>query len=206
MPKPPLIYAHRGFWLSKEEQNSKAAIDRAKNLGFGVELDFRSRGGELVISHDPVLSDNFVLASEVEFENIPIACNIKEDGLADLLSEFVIDSRNSNSFLFDGSVPEMLKIREKGIPHAMRVSELEQVLLWKSEFVWVDSFYSDWWLDSDFVMSIEEKSFLIFVSPELHGRNYFQSWRYLKMLHEVHGLCFGICTDYPLECRNLFDE
>jgi hypothetical protein len=203
---PPIIYAHRGFWTSKKEQNSKVAIERAKNFGFGVEVDFRSHKGELVLSHNPLLDGGYPVAVELDFENIPVACNLKEDGLANLIGTFVEKYRNISSFVFDGSIPEMLKIRERNIPHAMRVSEYEQSLPWNSHFVWIDSFHSEWWIGSELLFNLAANHFLVFVSPELHGRDHTQSWSYLKTIHERHGLNFGICTDYPELFRKLLDE
>ena len=46
------ILSHRGFWKTKEEQNTAIAFRRSFENGFGVETDIRDCGRELVISHD----------------------------------------------------------------------------------------------------------------------------------------------------------
>ena len=47
------ILAHRGFWKTDSEKNSKVAIERAIKNGFGFETDFRDYGGQILISHNP---------------------------------------------------------------------------------------------------------------------------------------------------------
>ena len=35
------ILAHRGFWMNESEKNSREAIKRAFDYGFGIETDLR---------------------------------------------------------------------------------------------------------------------------------------------------------------------
>jgi hypothetical protein len=99
------------------------------------------------------------------------ALNLKEDGL----QECIIRERDwietTNSFVFDGSIPEMYRYHKLGIPHALRISEFEKTLPWKSNALWLDSFYEDWWIDDSSVDKLMEDSNTIVVSPELHGRD-----------------------------------
>jgi hypothetical protein len=41
------ILAHRGWWTSREHQNSLDALTRALTAGFGVEADIRDCAGRL---------------------------------------------------------------------------------------------------------------------------------------------------------------
>jgi glycerophosphoryl diester phosphodiesterase len=54
---PPLIYAHRGIWKNSGDQNKPRSFVQARKLGFGIEVDFRTYGEMLLISHDPILSN-----------------------------------------------------------------------------------------------------------------------------------------------------
>ena len=51
------IICHRGYWNTKNEQNSLKAFERALCRGFGVEFDVRNYGKKLVVSHD--IDENF---------------------------------------------------------------------------------------------------------------------------------------------------
>ncbi|MDT9338048.1 hypothetical protein VV11_000665 [Trichodesmium erythraeum 21-75] len=84
--------SHRGFWKTKKEQNTLVAFKKSFMDGFGCELDIRDCEGQLVISHD--LPTKPYLLLETVFQNyknincdVPIAINIKADGLQILLKE-----------------------------------------------------------------------------------------------------------------------
>ena len=202
----PLIYAHRGVWQSKESQNSKESILKTLELGLGIETDFRSNQGELVISHDPLHKVNYLNAKEVDFTDINLAINIKEDGLLDQFEELIYKTNSSKTFLFDGSIPEMYKVRERGLPHALRLSEFERELPWKTEFIWVDAFKTDWWVNNYEIENYIEKYFLVFVSPELHSRNNSIAWSYLRSLKYQGITNFGVCTDLPIKFKEFINE
>ena len=206
MQRLPLIYAHRGIWENATHQNSPKAFELARNQGFGVETDFRSINLELAFSHDPMHWDKPVMAKNVNFQGVAVALNIKEDGLADLFTEFLQVNANSYSFIFDGSIPEMLKIREAGLPHALRLSEYETELPWKTDFLWVDGFNSEWWIDSPSVGKLLSSHFLVFVSPELHGRSHQKAWSYFENLTKNGVNKFGVCTDFPEKLEALLHE
>ncbi|CAN2170896.1 hypothetical protein MCEMRE212_00052 [Candidatus Nanopelagicaceae bacterium] len=202
----PLIYAHRGVWASRNQQNSIESIESARVHGFGLETDFRSRNKKLVISHDPLLDHNTLTENLFDFSGIPVALNIKEDGLSDLYEEFFGRNPHPYSFLFDGSIPEMIKIREKGLPHALRLSEYERQTPWETKFLWIDGFHSDWWKNSEEIEDYMHRKTLVFVSPELHGREFKNTWDYFKKLKSTHENIFGVCTDHPAELRDFLNE
>lgn len=206
MADKPIIYAHRGVWVSAEEQNSTKSILRASQLGFGVETDFRSKSGKLVISHDPQIQSEAQEIDCYEFSGLPVALNVKEDGLAKHYSEFLKKYPNENSFIFDGSIPEMLKIREAGLPHALRLSEYERELPWETSFIWVDAFHGEWWIDSELIENLLKNQMPVFVSPEIHGRDRREAWNYFRKLKQLNFGTFGVCTDFPVELKECFDE
>lgn len=204
--KFPLIYAHRGMWHLKEEQNSKKSIEDCSPHGFGLETDFRSFNGNLIISHDPQKESDPLVVSELSFNNLPVAMNIKEDGLLDDYADFLRINKNEHSFLFDGSIPEMIKIKERGLPHALRLSEFERDLPWESNFVWVDAFISEWWIGDPLIINLMESKFLVFVSPEIHQREYINAWQYFKQIVHIGKANFGICTDFPITLQDYLND
>ncbi len=196
------ILAHRGLWTNRSDQNSHFAISTALNSGFAVETDLRDIFGDLVISHDPPTRDNS-LHFDTSWSECRIAYNIKSDGLSPHFQRILQSMNGTDSFVFDGSIPEMLKIRNLGIPHALRLSEYERELSWDVKFVWVDGFDEDWWLDNTEILSLLESRHLIFVSPELHGREHERAFDWFSELRVSESPNFSVCTDYPLELRGL---
>jgi hypothetical protein len=206
MQEFPLIYAHRGVWENLEHQNSFTALELARNQGFGVETDFRSENLELAISHNPISSAEPLKIKDINLQGIAVALNVKEDGLAHQFTEFLQINSHAYSFIFDGSIPEMVKIRDSGLPHALRLSEYETEIPWKTEFLWVDGFNSEWWIDSHLVSKLLSSHFLVFVSPELHGRPYQNAWNHFENLTKNGFKNFGVCTDFPKKLKALLHE
>lgn len=206
MPIGPKIYAHRGIWQQRFQQNSKLGIEQCYGLDFGVETDFRSLNGDLVISHDPIINSKPLLVSEIQFYNMPVAINIKEDGLVNQYRAFLDKNRNSYSFLFDGSIPEMQKIRKEGLPHALRLSEFETSLSWDTNFIWVDSFFDNWWINNKKIEKYLQTHFVVYVSPEIHQRSHSEAWTYLRNIRDNVSCNFGVCTDLPIELRTFLYE
>jgi len=188
------------------EQNSAAAIRRAGELGFGVETDFRNHAGNLILSHDPLPSLTSTPVSKVDFKGIPTAMNVKEDGLLQNYADFLSMNSSPKSFIFDGSIPEMVQIHKLGLPHALRMSEYERDIPWESPFLWIDGFDSEWWADLNQMSRLGEKHFLVFVSPELHAREYSKSWEFFRLLNISLAGNFGICTDHPLELSEVIND
>jgi glycerophosphoryl diester phosphodiesterase len=193
------IFAHRGFWNNSFTQNSMDSFMAAAEHGYSIETDIRSFNGNLVVSHDQISGEKFLGLEDLSKVSSCFALNIKEDGLQANILKWKEWIRSSNSFVFDGSVPEMYRYRKEGIKHALRMSEYEQELSWDCEVVWLDSFESDWWIDNISVLRALENKEVIVVSPELHGRDPQNLWGVLQESREKGRFDFSICTDFPLE-------
>jgi glycerophosphoryl diester phosphodiesterase len=192
------IYAHRGLWQGTHSlQNTAVAIEDAFESGFGVEIDLWKILDRICVTHDGESSE-FEFSKFLEIwsrhSHLPVAFNVKTDGIANQLSR-----RNYRfekpSFFFDMSFPELVKFKKENLPLGLRISELEPVdtRIKAEEIFWLDSFYSDWWIQEfAAVESIFDKS--VIVSPELHNRDHLGVWNFLKEQKP-----FGICTDFPIE-------
>jgi glycerophosphoryl diester phosphodiesterase len=196
------ILAHRGRWDNEVGPNSTTSIRAALQNGFGVETDIRDLDGKIVISHDPCLGANYesflgYLNSESRF-----AINIKSDGLLGQLRNYREQIEQSDSFVFDCSFPELLKYKQAGIAHAIRMSEFERELPWKPKFLWLDAFESDWWLEDVTVLRQIESTPTIVVSPELHKRDKNRVWERVLELR-ASGLDISLCTDFPDQIARL---
>lgn len=193
------IFAHRGLWGEGLAPNSSDSIRAALRLGFSVETDLRDFGGRVVVSHDPVQRGEQPIdlgaLRELKSRNGAIfALNIKSDGLVPLMGK-----REPREFFFDMSTPEVLKYSKADLPLALRISDLEeqsQPSGVQGEWLWIDSFQGDWFLQSSF--SPREQVGAVLVSPELHGRDPSAAWDWLARLwSEIPNLC--VCTDLPKE-------
>lgn len=197
-----IILAHRGWWHTKEEQNSAAAIERALAAGYGVETDLRDLAGVVVISHDPPrggeLTFDALLAIAHRFPlSGPLALNIKADGLQSLLELPISGLRDY--FLFDMAVPDLVASIRRGFACFTRQSDVERepVLVGDVEGVWMDSF-SDTLPDLHAAMALLQLGKRVaFVSPELHGRDHSEYWARLRDFGLQGSSRALLCTDYP---------
>ena len=192
------IYAHRGFWNLKEEQNTMEAFRSAQVNQFAVETDFRDHCGQVVISHDPVESKTGLIALSAYLDlGIKTAVNIKSDGLSDFFDESREILEAHGSWVFDGSIPEMLRYKDKGIKHALRISELEKEVPWTPQVLWVDCFIEDWYIGQRNLIDKFSNLEIVFVSPELHQRDFDNAWDYFEELINEGISNVSICTDFP---------
>lgn len=192
------ILAHRGEWNQGVPANSATSLKDAILHGFGIETDIRDQDSELVISHDPCTDKEYERFEQFLSQDSRIAINIKSDGLVaklDSMRNLIIDSQ---SFVFDCSFPELLKFKGAGIPHAIRISEFERELYWEPNYIWLDAFESDWWLEDAATLKMIEKIPTVIVSPELHKRDFSKVWEKALMLRSS-GLDISVCTDFPNE-------
>jgi glycerophosphoryl diester phosphodiesterase len=197
---PSRIYAHRGCWSPKSEQNSLKSFQIAARQSYSIETDFRERNSQVFISHDPITEFASPL-SAISYFNIgaKTAMNLKSDGLAEVFEGLRWEIESSQSWIFDGSIPEMYKFKQLGFKHALRLSEFERELSWEPDVVWLDCFNSDWFVNSRELVSRYEMKEIVFVSPELHGRNQDEVWNFLAELIQGGNSNISICTDYPDE-------
>jgi hypothetical protein len=192
------VFAHRGAWNSQVTPNSALSIQNALHNGFGVETDIRDLNGEIVISHDPCVGNDYEKFSDFVGKGSRIAINIKSDGLVKGIQNYTGQLKESGSFVFDCSLPELIKYKKAGIPHAIRISEYERELPWKPDYIWLDCFESDWWLEEASVLEVMEATPVVVVSPELHKRDHTRVWQRVLELRST-GLNLSVCTDFPDE-------
>ena len=192
------IYAHRGFWSSKTEQNTLQAFESALENSFSVETDFREHNGSIVISHD-LVEKNYDPLQFNEYSNLGIrtAINIKSDGLSVMFDKSRDFLESIESWIFDCSIPEILKYKELGIKHALRISELEKELPWIAPVIWLDCFISDWYVDRMELLEKFPNCEIVLVSPEIHSRDFRGAWDYFQKILKSSFSNVSICTDYP---------
>jgi len=203
------ILSHRGYWLHAQEKNTVAAFERSFALGYGTETDVRDLAGQLVISHDPPRGGELTLAQLLELagpRQLPLAINIKADGLAGLVAQEMARHRYSNWFVFDMSIPDTRAQLGAANPAYVRMSEFEPAppFLELASGVWLDAFESDSWRIDALARLLARDIKVCLVSPELHRRDHRAFWQELKQgTWHGHGKV-ALCTDLPEQASTFF--
>jgi hypothetical protein len=198
------ILSHRGQWSRQIEKNSSEAFVRSFTNRFGTETDVRDHHGALVISHDFPVGQPMELECFLEIYTkiglqLPLALNIKADGLQKLLTSILEKFKvMQHCFVFDMSVPDMLGWLKTSIPVFTRHSDIEPdpVLYDRVQGVWLDGFYSTWWNADTIRRHLDRGKRVCVVSPELHGRDPVQAWDILAPCNDC-GPALMVCTDAP---------
>lgn len=205
------IISHRGYWKNSEEKNSPVAFKRSFDLGIGTETDLRDRNGRIAIAHDVTDAAEMYLEDLLELmdgRNLPLALNIKADGLAKYVKDILSKYQHDNYFTFDMSVPDMLSHVHMGLKVFTGLSDVisTPVLIEKARGIWLDSFQSDWF-DHQLVDGLLDSGHSVcVVSAELHKRNNRKQWQTLKGVRNLNSDILLLCTDHPVEAQQFFGE
>ncbi|WP_132706018.1 phosphodiesterase [Pseudomonas aeruginosa] len=201
------IISHRGYWGDRSERNQAVAFHRSFDLGFGTETDVRDLGGQLVISHDMPTGTEMSLDALLMImggRNLPLAINIKADGLAAAVKEKFERAGHTNWFVFDMAVPDMRSYLQQGVATYTRLSEVEPSPAWINQAagIWLDGFEGEWYSNSEIEALLAQGLKVCVVSPELHGRPHEPLWSRLLDLRNTAGLT--LCTDLPETAQHYF--
>ncbi len=209
-----VVLSHRGYWKEVTEKNQEVAFERSFNLDFGTETDIRDYKGKLVISHD-IADKNSILVKEFfniynKYDNtLPLALNIKADGLQVKLKELLNQYNISNYFVFDMSVPDGIQYLKQDIKSFTRESEYEKEPSFYGEAcgIWLDEFKGHWISKETIKKHVDNNKQICIVSPDLHKREYKKEWQHYKDIEKELGVNhIMICTDFPEKAKEFFSE
>lgn len=205
-----IILSHRGYWKTPAEKNTTAAFARSFHLGFGTETDLRDLGGDLVVAHDPPAPGTLPAATLFGVYqgiggSLPLALNIKADGLQKLLPPLLAAYQVSHWFVFDMSVPDALGWLRVGAPTFTRHSDVEPHPPYypQAAGVWLDGFQADWWDAAVVRRHLDAGKQVCVVSPELHGRDPRPAWDRLAAAGLGADPRAMLCTDRPEDAREV---
>ena len=209
-----LIISHRGYWKRDNEKNTLIAFKRSFNLGFGTELDVRDYCGNIVISHDIPDSNSMSFKTFLEMyreydAELPLAINIKADGLHKLLLDLLHEYQINNYFVFDMSVPDMLGYLDLGMKVFIRESEFETELSFyeQADGVWMDEFRTPWITPQRIKYHLDNGKKTCIVSPELHQMDHSNRWKnYTEVSKSSEKREIILCTDFPEEARRIIND
>lgn len=209
-----IILSHRGYWKDTLEKNLQISFERSFSLNFGTETDIRDYKGKLVISHD-IAGETCITVMELFKiynkcnKTLPLALNIKADGLQTQLKKLLEEYNITNYFVFDMSVPDGLQYLKQNIKSFTRESEYEKEPSFYDEAcgVWLDEFKGHWIDKETIIKHIDNNKNICIVSPDLHKRDYKKEWQHYKDIEKDLGINnLMICTDYPEEAKEFFNE
>lgn len=198
------ILSHRGYWKSPSEKNLPVAFERSFSLGYGTETDLRDSNLSIVISHDMpgkgCLTALEMLAIYKRHDsNLPLALNIKSDGLQQSLAALLSEYHIENYFLFDMSIPDALVSLKHGLKCFTRQSEYEPEPAFYDQAcgVWIDGFHSAWWDENLIKRHLDAGKQVCLVSPDLHKRPHRECWEDIANWQIRNHPDFMLCTDFP---------
>lgn len=189
------IIAHR--------RNTLAEL-AATPTAYGVEVDIRSRGSDLIIHHDPFVDGESFDRWISSYRHGLLILNVKEEGLEQRLIALMKAHGVTRYFFLDQSFPFLIRTARAGERRcAVRVSEFESVdaaltLAGQIDWVWVDCF-SRFPIDRVGADKLQGAGFrLCLVSPELQGRDAEVEIPALRALLATLGIAAdAVCTKRP---------
>ncbi len=171
---------------------------------YGVEVDIRSVGDQLIIHHDPFTAGESFDEWIAAYRHGTLILNVKEEGLEARLIELMNAHRIVDFFFLDQSFPLIVKCANTGERRcAARISEFESVatalaLAGKIDWIWVDCF-THFALSGEDAAHLQGAGFrLCLVSPELQGRDAaLEIPRLVELLAERMIRADAVCTKRP---------
>jgi hypothetical protein len=153
-------------------------VEELKRLPYeyGVEIDLRDEGSDLILSHDPFSSGDRFEEYLKEYHHGTMILNIKSERIEHKIKTLLDQYQIENYFFLDSSFPMIYLLSSQGEKRiALRYSEFEgldtiRAMAGKVDWVWVDCFTL---LPINHEIFLELKALgykICLVSPELQGR------------------------------------
>jgi hypothetical protein len=211
------ILSHRGYWNETINKNSKESFVNSFDKHFGTETDLRDYNGEIVISHDVPEQHNLVSFESFleiyssyndKIEAMPLALNIKSDGLQVKVKNILQKYKIENYFFFDMSIPDHIGYIKANLKTYTRQSEYENepIFYKESNGIWLDAFENQWY-DAELInYHLKSLKKVAIVSFDLHKREYLTQWKFLKSKNFHLNENILLCTDNPERAKSFFYE
>lgn len=170
---------------------------------YGVEIDLRTFGSEIIIHHDP-FQEGVKFSEWLQYYNHKfLVLNVKEDGLEMFISELIEKFKIKNYFFLDQPIPSLFKFSKTSPQFAsVRVSDIESTenaLKINTGWAWLDSHTGDWDYLLNAMEQLKSRNIkMCLVSPELQRTSYEKEILQLKKLTSKLLIGFdAVCTKYP---------
>lgn len=180
-------------------QNTIAEL-KATPIEFGVEIDLRSEGNDIILHHDAFQKGEKFEEWLKHYAHAFLILNTKAEGLEEKIIALISNHSISNYFFLDLSIPFMIKQIKKGNKNiAVRYSEYEPLALSQKfqglvDWVWVDCF-KDWSLSEHDYRELKKHFKLCLVAPELQGHPPSKTEEFKNKLKQMP--FDAVCTKKP---------
>ena len=192
--------------IIKHRVNTKNGLLET-DRSFGIEMDIRSHGNQLVVTHDPFNSHAELFENWIdEYRHGTLVVNVKEEGIEQRVCTTLEEFGVTDYFLLDQSFPFMIKTlissesrtaaRLSDVESIETIVKLREVSGFFPDWVWIDCFSGDWrHLEKMLILkALGIKTCL--VSPELQGRNAQGELDQILGLIDLNDLD-AVCTKKP---------
>lgn len=167
---------------------------------FGIELDIRSEGNNLILHHDPFSKGELFEDLLKVYKQKFIILNTKEEGMEESILALMEKYQIEKYFFLDLSLPFLVKHARLGLKKiAVRYSEYEPIefalsFAGKVDWLWIDCF-NDLPLNQDNYKQLKQHFKLCLVSPELQG---YSTDRIKEFKNQINGMEIdAVCTKRP---------
>ena len=115
------------------------------SINFGVEIDIRTNGSKLILSHDPFLKGDRLEDYLENYKHKTLVLNLKEAGIEENVLDLIKVNSVKSYLLLDVEMPYIYLAAKKGQKNiAVRFSEYEDISLTKHftnklKWVWIDT-------------------------------------------------------------------
>lgn len=176
---------------------------REISSNFGVEIDIRTIGKEIILSHDPFFRGELFIDWLKSWKGQALILNVKEDSLETSILSILSKHQVSDYFFLDQSYPSIRKMIASGnsklATRASDFEDLETALTSGSDWVWLDSFSGNWRFLQKAVPAIKEnKQRVCLVSPELHRSDSdIELLELQELIKNLDSEIDAVCTKFP---------
>lgn len=189
--------------LISHRRNTRQELNATEGT-YGIEVDIRSYGTDLIIHHDACMQGESFDKWIADYRHSTLILNVKEEGLEARLIALMKEKGIQDFFFLDQSFPFLIKWSKTGERRcAVRVSEFESIetamtLAGKVEWVWVDCF-TQFPLSHVDAKRLQDAGFkLCLASPELQGRDAeIEIPLLVKLLADRNIVAEAVCTKRP---------
>ena len=166
---------------------------------FGVELDVRDSGNDLIIVHNPFETGENFEEYLKHYKHGTMIVNVKSERIEHRIIELLEKYSINNYFFLDSSIPMIYLLSNMGnMNSAVRFSEIEPIELalamkGRAKWVWVDCF-TKLPINKENYKILKDNGFkLCLVSPELQGQDE-KIEKYKEYLEKNNIIFDAICS------------
>ena len=184
-------------------QHRVNSLKKLKNTdhNFGVEVDVRSINKKLILNHEPFQKATSLDTFLKKFNHKFLILNVKEEGIENLILNYVKKNRIKNYFLLDVTFPKIFQFIKNNKKNnlCLRISKFEKLnqlnfFNKKIEWIWVDTFDNKIPLNINDLEGYSKKFKLCLVSPELVKTNNIDVIKFIKINKYKLNFFSAVCS------------